>query len=86
MGFTARLVEIFKDERGEFDCGGGPSPEERIRQISERLAAYHEHENDPYSYSPREIQQVRDFFNHAVEDMKFLLEELGRLLTSSPSS
>ena len=47
--------------------------ETRIDEISQRLAEYHQHENDPYAYDIDEIDAVRNFKVHAAEDMAFLL-------------
>lgn len=48
----------------------------RISEIRKRLEDHNEHEHDAYSYDPREINQVRDFHTHAVNDITFLLDQI----------
>lgn len=50
----------------------------RIEEIQKRLEEYHKHKNDPYFYDYAEIKAIREWLNHAPEDIEFLLNELKR--------
>lgn len=45
----------------------------RVDEIRQRLDEYHKHDNDPYAYSPDEIEAIRELKAHAPEDLAFLL-------------
>ena len=48
-----------------------------IAEIEKRLKEYHAHRNDAYAFDIEEIDQVRDFYTHAVRDVAFLLKKLA---------
>jgi len=52
---------------------------EKVKQIRKRLAGYHSHKNDPYSYYENEIDAVRELRHKAPEDIQSLLSLVDRL-------
>lgn len=49
---------------------------EKIEEISARVMAYVKYKGTPCAYDEREIPAVRNLYNHAAEDIAFLLNQL----------
>lgn len=53
---------------------------QKHKEIRKRLEEYKKHKNDPYTYYPGEIKEMREFLGHALEDIEFLLNTIDRIL------